>query len=231
MQITESYIHIPPYISTTWNGVQALWKEDELLCILLINKQTIEIAGLSSEEEEQIFAFHKKHLAALQGSTLTQPLREASIPSLLAGNPIGVQFGLASAGGMQNIMEHNASMSHFPDLPKELLQKIAKVASLLTQGGEGIDLPEAEPHCNCPHCQLARVMQGQWEQEQVSSEEEEEKEKLSFSDWHIENTEKNLYQVTHKLHPEESYSVHLGNPMGCTCGQTGCEHLIAVLRN
>lgn len=233
MKITESYIHIPPYISTAWNEVRAVWKENDAVFLLLFGKQAIKISGLSEEQEEMIFSFHGKHLVASQESRIPQLSKELSLPAHFLGGmaPLGMQLGIAGQGGVHNILQHNLTMANFPDLPLELLQRIAKVASALSQGMEGMEVSEDEPHCNCPHCQLARVMRESAQSCEEPPSESKEEEEVFVSDWRIQNKEKDVYEVAHRLHLEEAYLVHLGDPLGCTCGKSGCEHLLAVLRS
>ena len=54
---------------------------------------------------------------------------------------------------------------------------------------------------------------------------------LSFQEWDIVQTGKDLFHVSSRLDPNEQYNVFLGNPVGCTCGKAGCEHILAVLKS
>ena len=54
---------------------------------------------------------------------------------------------------------------------------------------------------------------------------------LSFQQWAIEQTGDKLFCVTNKLDRLEKYNVFLGDPVGCTCGIQGCEHILAVLKS
>ena len=40
-----------------------------------------------------------------------------------------------------------------------------------------------------------------------------------------------LFTVINKLDQQEKYNVFLGEPVGCTCGKQGCEHMLAVLKS
>jgi hypothetical protein len=87
------------------------------------------------------------------------------------------------------------------------------------------------PHCNCFHCQIARVLKPNKEDTQQNEEQEISAEDLQFEQWIITHTGDQLYSVINKLDDSEQYNVYLGEPIGCTCGQTGCEHLLAVLKS
>ncbi len=136
-------------------------------------------------------------------------------------------------------MGHNPEQADSPPIPAELLSKIAQLAKLIAPGGETGDLPKAEPHCNCVYCQVARALRDVVEGDDVpkpvpthaSGEDVVSDEDLQFRQWDITQKGGNLYQVTNRLDPNESYQVHLAEPVGCTCGATNCEHVLAVLRS
>jgi hypothetical protein len=71
----------------------------------------------------------------------------------------------------------------------------------------------------------------------MSSREQEAKEELvsddelKFRTWDISQSNEKLYIVSNPLDDHEHYSVYLGEPIGCTCGQKLCEHVRAVLNN
>ena len=132
---------------------------------------------------------------------------------------------------MGTLLQHNPEQADGPDLPPEVLEKITQLSKAM-----GIDDPEAapkpEPHCNCMRCQIAKAMQAGLEKEERPAEEPEEivsDEELKFCSWDIKQTEDKLYCVTNRLDEKEHYHVYLGDPIGCTCGQTHCEHIRAVL--
>ena len=54
---------------------------------------------------------------------------------------------------------------------------------------------------------------------------------LKFRNWDIRQTADKLYAVTNPLDENEHYSVFLGTPLGCTCGEKNCEHIRAVLNS
>ena len=128
--------------------------------------------------------------------------------------------------GMSSLIHHNLEQSSSPDLPKELLDKMVDIAKSI--GVEDISsLPKAEPHCNCPHCQIMRAFHAS--SGPLLVEEEVSEEDLQFKSWDIHQDGDQLYTVTNPLAQEEHYSVFLGDPIGCTCGQKNCEHIQAVL--
>ena len=114
-----------------------------------------------------------------------------------------------------------------------MLEKITKITEAL--GAEAIEnMQSPEPHCNCFYCQIARAMQGKKkptihpeldgsDTEFVSDEE------LRFSEWKIAKVGEQTYEVQNPLSNEERYRVHLGSPVGCTCGEKNCNHIRAVL--
>ncbi len=219
MEISKKILSIPPYLSTNWDHIQSLWVQGRennspVLVIELKQGQTIQIPNLSSETIEEIFSFHTKSL-------------EKEPPSPFAGPSFRLgSIGIGSLDQLGSSMQHNPDQMHAADIPKEFLEKLGAIAKAL-----GMDKPESlpkpEPHCNCPHCQVARSLQGQIlgnvDEEEVSDED------LTFRTWDVEQTGDQLYTVTNPLDKMEKYNVFLGTPIGCTCGQKNCEHIKAVL--
>ena len=54
-------------------------------------------------------------------------------------------------------------------------------------------------------------------------------EELRFKTWEISQTNDKLYLVSNPIDANEHYSVYLGEPVGCTCGEKHCDHIRAVL--
>ena len=128
-------------------------------------------------------------------------------------------------------MQHNPAQANSPDLPEEVLNKVSAIAKIVTPE-DMKSLPKAEPHYNCIHCQIARAihkgiqnMDGEREDEEEVADEE-----LQFQQWDIKQKGE-LFVVTNRLDTAEQYHVYLGNPVGCTCGKSGCEHIVAVLKS
>ena len=101
-------------------------------------------------------------------------------------------------------------------------------------------MPQAEAQCNCMYCQINRILRKTafhgkevlpdhplvgGEEDQVTEND------LHFQQWDIKLVKEKMYSVTNKLDPTEQYTVHLGEPIGCTCGKANCEHIVAVLRS
>ena len=130
------------------------------------------------------------------------------------------------------LLQHNPEQANSPDLPPDILEKIAHLSKTL-----GIEdpntVPKPEPHCNCMHCQIARAMQTGLNGELPETKEEQEEivsdEDLKFKTWDVAQTGEKLYSVTNPLDAKEHYNVYLGDPIGCTCGENHCEHIRAVL--
>ena len=98
-------------------------------------------------------------------------------------------------------------------------------------------LPRPEDDCNCFHCQVARAIREalgivpEIHLEAAAQEEIVTDEDLTFEEWNIVQTGDKLFTVINKLSPEEKYNVYLGHPIGCTCGNQGCEHIHVVLKS
>ncbi len=224
MNITPQILSIPPYISTTWKNISSLHAIPEgetfKLIIMLANRMRVVIPALSKASIDAIFAAH-----ALYGSeTVPTSEENKTLPSApLSFSTSGTGIELLSAAS-----QHNPAQANAPELPKEILDKIAGIAKVL-----GLDdaahLPKAEPHCNCPYCQIARAFHN--EESSVPEKEEEIvlEEDLKFRNWDIKQSAEQLYLVTNPLDENEHYSVFLGEPLGCTCGLKNCEHIRAVL--
>lgn len=225
MNITPQILSIPPYISTTWKNVSSLHAIPEgtgfKLIIMLANRMRVVIPNLNKDSIDAIFAAH-----ALYGSDKPHSSDETKIqPSL------GIPLSGSGIELLSEASQHNPAQANAPNLPKEILDKIAGIAKVL-----GIDdpahLPKSEPHCNCPYCQIARAFHS--EEPPAAAEKEEEpvlEEDLKFRNWDIKQSAKNLYMVTNPLDENEHYSVFLGEPLGCTCGMKNCEHIRAVLNS
>jgi hypothetical protein len=251
MKITSKILHYPPYISTRWNYIQAIYLKGEHLIVCLKDTSVIKIPDLTPEMLETIFNAHAQFLesdhSSLEGSTDHTPkvqpptkmpgsfshfpfLPNPANFSLSASNqsPIDgnlespLRFGFGSLENLGAAMHHNWAQSNMPDLPQEILSKIAAVAKIVAPD-EVEAMPKPEPHCNCTYCQIARALQDP--EEEVNDVE------LTFQQWEIIQTGERLYSVVNRLDSHEKYSVYLGHPVGCTCGKEGCEHILAVLKS
>jgi hypothetical protein len=265
MKITSKILHYPPYISTRWAFVQALYLKGKSLVICLKDSNIIEIPELSSEILDTIFNSHAQFLESerqFQGeakevSSSPQPvntlqdsfsgfpfmkntesfsLPNETFPPMDGNIDSSLRFGFGPIENLGAAMHHNSAQSNLPDLPQEILSKIAAVAKIVAPE-EVQAMPKPEPHCNCTFCQIARALQTggettpQEEPREEPAEEEVSDEELQFQQWEITQTGERLYSVINRLDSHEKYSVYLGHPVGCTCGKDGCEHIVAVLNS
>lgn len=232
---TDKYLSIPPYISTSWKNVRSLKMEDTHLVITLTDGSCVNIPNLDKSEVTQVFTAHAEHMSAADRSSPQPGLPRLSLPEGLLGN--GMQFRLG--GGMEGVapvMHHDPSQSHTPNLPPEVLEKIAAIARIVVPPDSDV-IPKAEPHCNCIHCQVARAIQEGADEDEDSEEdfenidEEVSDEELTFREWDIKEAGDQMFEVANPLNKAERYKVCLKAPVGCTCGVENCPHLLAVLRN
>lgn len=249
MRINHKILSLPPYISTSWKNVISLHAEHRMgvviLSIGLVSGERIEVPNLELPIIDAIFQAHAKSMDLETSKTAQESVREHSESAPTLMEQISLSFPMKmSSGSLENTLEsfgenfgpllqHNPEQAEAPSLPVDILNKIATLSK--TAGISDTDLiPEAEPHCNCIHCQIARAVRGNVEGIAHPHEEIEEEvsdEDLKFRTWNIEQTAPTLYNVTNPLDEKESYSVFLGDPVGCTCGHSSCEHVIAVLKS
>ena len=236
IKINDKILSVPPYISTNWSNIAALHMKDDLLFVILHDDTTVSVPGLQFEMIEQIFKYHATYLESNTfETTLSEIGFHSSFPKpgdiselLEQTNLMSMQIGIGSMDGIANAMQHNPALSDAPILPQRILEKIAAVTKILKT--DEIALPEAHPSCNCFHCQIARVLNPQAIEVQEIEERVSDTE-LKFQQWDISQTGENLFSVISRLDNKESYSVFLGQPVGCTCGNEGCDHIIAVLKS
>lgn len=240
MKVNQKILSIPPYISTSWKNVLSLHLDKSqghtVLMIGLLNGATISIPHLSPPELEAIFAAHQKHLEQ-ETATLNDAPKNPPIPSIIPGINLEegsvVSFPLrlgVEGNSMGNLLQHNPEAADSPDLPNELLAKIAHLTRAI--GFDNPDqFPKAEPHCNCMHCQIMRLFHEEGQPRAEDEEEEVSDLDLQFRDWDIRQDGDKLYIVSNPLNVSEEYHVYLGSPVGCTCGQSDCEHIRAVLNS
>lgn len=247
MKINSKIISIPPYISVTWDQVASLQTTpcgsimNQTLIISLMNGKEILIPDLDSTIISSAFREHARFVettAVKQMGAREEQLQKSPAafmqqlfgmtPEQLNGMPIRLGIaGLPGFDGIDNALHHNGAQAATPDLPKEVVEKIASIAKMMT-GGDLTAFPKPEAHCNCTHCQVSRTIHG-IEKNQNPVEEQISEEDLRFRSWDITKIGESLYSVTNPLDHKECYTVYLGTPVGCTCGQPHCEHLKAVL--
>ncbi len=234
MRINHKVLSIPPHISTSWKNISSLQSEQTQdtcsLSIHLLDGTCIVIPHLDPTIIQAIFHAHARYLELENKASDLIPRYQ---PPLEPTPPFNLK--LFEVGNLNMMLQHNEQFKDSPNLPPYILSKIEQLTEELGLTNSQT-LPSPEPHCNCPHCQIAKALENHKEKLPPSQPEEPEDEEisdkdLSFTSWIISPIEKNLYQVTHPDFPEEEYQVFLGSPIGCTCGSNHCEHIQAVLRS
>lgn len=247
-KITKNFISIPPYLSTSWMNVSSIHAEGHLTVIVLYNGEIIELPSLNEEIIQQLFDMHALHLEEEQDATLKQfttppdqLIKQPPFSQLFFSQEPGtdsqLKFGLSGIDGMGVALQHNTAYANAPDLPPEVLQKISSIGKIIIND-DSSTMPKPEPHCNCPFCQISRALHSAIDSEKPVStvaaadpEEVVSNEELQFQNWDIAQTGDKLFTVSNRLDTLETYNVFLGQPVGCTCGKTGCEHILAVLKS
>lgn len=243
MKINDKALNIPPYLSTTWNQIAAIHMKGSHLVITLKDGDTINIPGLIQENIDAVFHYHAEALekeSPISHESIfnnSEPMQALSETQRMTSTP-SFQLAFGTLDGLQHIMQHNPEHSNAPELPIELIQKITAITKILSTD-DSLVLPKPEAHCNCFHCQIARAVTPSDTdpiliETQPLIEEEKEAvldEELQFQQWNIQQTNDKLFVVTNKLDENEQYNVYLGEPLGCTCGKEGCEHMLAVLKS
>lgn len=238
VKINDQFICISPYISARWNQIAFIescnggTEGGITLKLHLIDGETVSIPNLGQAIVDEVF---QEHLLYLESTAPQKNKEEEKISSLLGavqqmakGCEVQVfsQKGLVSmllggAGSINMLLQHSPEHKDHPDLPTDLLERIAQMMRSLSIGPTSI-LAKPEPHCNCLHCQIGRATV---EEEDAGVSDED----LTFRSWDISQSGEKMYTVTDPLNPEEQFNVYLGTPIGCTCGQPYCEHVKAVL--
>jgi hypothetical protein len=247
MLVNSSILSIPPYISTSWKNILSLHIDNlqadaPLLVVTLTNNQTIEIPNLATSLLDLIFQTHALHL---QQDTIASKQNEQKLPGSFGPLP-AFSFSIGTPGKTKDLegfspfgglMQHNPEEASAPDLPSEMLSKISSISKSMGLDKQLGFMPKAEPHCNCPYCQITRALNSEPEISDTAAKKVLEQEELiddsdlAFKDWEIKDSGHDLYEVTHPLDPNEKYQVFLGTPIGCTCGCKNCEHIKAVLNS
>lgn len=235
MKVTKEMLSIPPYISTHWDSVATLSADMSAgphLIVTLLDDSQIRVP-LAEEDITKVFTAHQAYLEHQSTGDLTMNPFDRFM-DLNDGPMVGLPFRFGDRGfeGMGPGFAHDPSQAQNPDLPPEILEKIAKISEVL-----GTDkttaLPKPHTGCNCFHCQVARAIGGPAEEEDL--EEEVGDDELTFRTWDIEQSGEALYTVTNPSpDSNEQFQVFLGKPgqaPGCTCGDKDCEHIIAVLKS
>jgi hypothetical protein len=230
IKITDKILCIPPYISTYWSRVDALHMKEGVLVVTLMDGETLHIPNLNLETIHSIFQHHALYLEKEQSASIQEEEASQLQEIMKQEEPaIRVAFG-SSLEGLGEIMQHNPDQANAPNLPPEILQKISAISKILAPSGEEVLIPKAEAGCNCFFCQISRALNPD-ASSPIAEEPEVSDEELQFQQWTIAQTGEKLYSVTNRLDEHEKYHVYLGQPIGCTCGKEGCEHILAVLKS
>lgn len=252
MKINRNILSIPPHISTSWKNVASLHIHQEqghkVLVVTLENDSIIEVPNLSDEALKEVFEAHTRYLEngeeqlqiketqkAPPKPPFQNPYAFAGENSITFGVPMKMEdlAGFGGFGGFGDFMHHNQEKANSPDLPAEMMEKVTGISKAIGLDKQIENMPKAEPHCNCPFCQISRALRGEEKEEKPSFNPDEEvsDEDLSFKEWDIKQISKELYEVTNPFDTNETYQVFLGDSLGCTCGHKNCEHLKAVLNS
>ncbi len=220
MKITSTILSIPPYLSTSWQQIASIETEfrgpSPILIIHLQDGIKKEIPNLDGATISQIFDTHAQYLDS--SSHMPTEIPPFTLSLLKEGESIS---------SFEDTLQHNSAQANIPNLPRPILEKIFEIAKVFGLEDTSV-LPNPEQGCNCPHCQLVRLMKG--EEPKPQEEEKVTDADLHFADWNIKQIDDKLYEVANPLDPNEHYQVFLGTPLGCTCGGSTCEHIQAVLR-
>lgn len=238
MKITLKTLSLPPYVSTSWDHISSLHvDQNQILIITLHNGIKIEVPFLEAQILEKIFATHTAFLEQSKNQRNSFPSffknEFSPSPESQEENIFPMRIGIEGFEGLSTALQHNPEQANAPDLPSEILSKIAAISKIVGVEDPAL-LPKPEPNCNCMHCQIARAVQSATfgpPENTISIEEEVTEEDLRFRVWDIKETSKQLYTVTNPLDAQEQYSVFLGDPIGCNCGKSNCEHIRAVLHS
>lgn len=249
MKINSKIISIPPYISAPWSHIAALQTVGSTLIVTLLDGKMIEIPGLDEGTIHNIFEMHTLSLDERSAMNLPlspevpltpYPPHSPHLPNFQNQGDIPVRFAVGSIDEMgSSIFQHNPSLGKISEIPNEILEKIVAITKIVAPS-EMHAFPKPEPHCNCVHCQVARAINRTTQKNEEPIYEKAVDEaiqedlvpdsELAFEEWEIHSIGNQTYSVIHKIDKKE-FRVYLGNPVGCTCGDSGCEHIIAVLKS
>lgn len=238
IKITHKILCIPPYLSTSWSHIIALHVKDNVLVVTLTGGDRIDIPDLNLSQIEMIFNYHASYIESRPNRALPspEPINLTSLESPKfplsneeTGDSFRFSFGAPIEGLPGMMMQHDPSQKDAPDLPAELLHKISLILKVIGPTDLSL-LPKEESGCNCFHCQITKALRQETETHATEEPEIAESD-LHFEEWSISQIGDKLYSVMSKLDPHEKYNVYLGEPIGCTCGKVGCEHILAVLRS
>jgi hypothetical protein len=216
MKITPKILHIPPFISTSWDQISSLYLQTKSgvphLVIVLRDGALVEVPHLAQREIDEIFQAHAN-------------FSEGPSPSSFLDSPFSLKIPMSFDGSMLDSLashlQHNPEQANLPQIPTHILSKIITILRSLGPIDDTL-FDKPQPNCHCTYCQLSKAVQGEPEEVVIDAD-------LKFRDWEVLQKDQKLYQVTNPLDQGEYYTVFLGEPIGCTCGSKNCEHIRAVL--
>src|SRR3990167_11089016 len=104
MKINKQILHIPPYISTSWDNIVSISTREYHLIITLKNSMIVEIPNLNGQIIELIFDTHAKVLES--GTKTTKASFNLSLPQM-------TNTGYES---LYSAMQHDPSQKDASDL-------------------------------------------------------------------------------------------------------------------
>jgi hypothetical protein len=237
MFINHKVLNIPPFISVHWNQVEFLSSVDNILNVQLKSGKLVQLPDLTPEVSQLIFDSHATFLDLDKPVNLppAPPLSDKQT-SLFGSSDVKIGFSTLHPNGMGIPLQHMEDLREAPEIPSEILEKVRAVAKLVPIE-DLINSPKPVENCHCPFCQIAAAIHSDLSLEATATESTEpaeeivKDEELNFEPWNIFQKGDSLYEVQNKLDAHESYNVFLGEPVGCTCGKNGCEHILAVLKS
>lgn len=225
VKATLKGLSIPPYLSTTWSNILSLSSTGNDLQVKLNDGSIVNIPNL---EPDQMILIYEQHQKFLDTSAPTQE-RKAFRLDIGQVDETG-KIGFLAFDELGTMMQHNPEQADLPDLPGQVIEKLRALAQTLPPMGLE-QLPQAHLHCNCIHCQITRALTDGIANPEEPIEVTISDDELTFSEWDVTETGDKLFTVINKLDPTEEYHVFLGQPIGCTCGNNKCEHILAALKS
>ena len=235
MKINDKVLSLPPYISTSWQNISSIFCPNEH--VLEIQLITGIIVRIPMNDKKIIDLIFHHHVQYLENKENKPQIQKVNIQAKIEKEPKPSSFALPFSFPMDTLLpfgqmlQHQPEASNSPEIPTEILSKVASFAKTISKETSQVLFPDVQPHCNCLYCQVGKAVSNQTEEVLETKVEEDlvSDEDLKFKEWDICKTTNALYEVKNPLDLTEVYQVFLGEPIGCTCGRNDCEHIKAVL--
>jgi len=229
MAVTKRMLHLPPYISTSWENVIALHMEqdedsdDPLLVVTLSGGVQICIPDLREEMVQDLFALHAQILT-MSGAEASEEALKFTGDFHFARNPWEPREVL------QMLMRHQPSLRDEPPMPQAIINKLQSIGQLLDRDILKRLKPPLEG-CNCPFCQVHRAVLTDLYDDEVTAEElpTAPPEEVHSGEWVIQSEDQSTFTVFAEHAPQTRFRVCLSDTISCTCGLPNCDHVKAVL--